>query len=360
MTTTTIKNVEILTTLDEDPHVSFFAWDMEVQDTAASMAKSIHPNGLLSEILTNDQWAAYPGNTTMDQHGQPQVAARYQPPAYVDIVATMTNAEMYVAKANNDRLQLWIDSTETLKRALIKSLGKVVRQVIKDKKVRFQQMSVSALVTEVRTRYGNMQRDTKLTLKERMATLLPTIDGLDTHVSNLQDMFDISETAGFPVDMDDQVDIFRESVCAQPLIGKLLETFDLTFPDAKTVSFDQVTAYLILHLPNLKHSQMTATRASANLVAATAYSTLEAESKRLKAENEKLKRKRTPTDKQRSTIVRKTKRAKVRARVPATQHPEPAMVIPRPSNTVMAMDPSAAILLPSASYSLAIRSSLGQ
>jgi hypothetical protein len=214
-------------------------------------------------------------------------------------------------------------------------------------------MSVSALVTKVHARYGNMPRDTKLTLKERMATLLPTIDGLDTHVSNLQDMFDISETAGFPVDMDDQVEIFRESVCAQPLIGKLLETFDLEFPDAKTVSFDQVTAYLILHLPNLKHSQMTATRASANLVAATAYSTLEAESKRLKAENKKLKRKRTPTDKQRS---KKDKKGKGKGRVPVTPHPEHATVIPRPSNIVMAMDTSAAILLPSVSYSRAIKS----
>jgi hypothetical protein len=39
---------------------------------------------------------------------------------------------------------------------------------------------------------------------------------------------------------------------------------------------------------------MTATRASANLVAATAYTTLEVESKRLKAEVENLKRKKTP------------------------------------------------------------------
>ena len=289
--------MEILTTMDEDPHVVFFPWEMEVQDIAAGMAKSIHPNGLLSTVLTDEQWAAYPGNTTVDQNGQPQVVARYQPPAYVDIDDTMSNTALYVAKASNDRLQTWIDATETLKRALIKSLGKVVRQIIKDKKVRFQQMSVSDLVTKVRTRFGNMQRDTQLTLTERMATLLPTLDGFDTHVSNLQDMYDISENAGYPVDAKRQVEIFRESVCAQPLVGKLLETFDLKFPDAKTVSFEQVTAYLTLHLPNLKHSQMTATRASANLLAATAYSTLEAESKRLTAENEKLKRKRAANDK---------------------------------------------------------------
>ncbi len=107
--TTTTKNVEILATLDEDPHVSFFLWEMEVQDIAASMAKSLHPQRLLSDILTDVQWAAYPGNSTLDANGQTQIAARFQLPVYVDIVNTMTNVELYVAKAGNDRLQLWID-----------------------------------------------------------------------------------------------------------------------------------------------------------------------------------------------------------------------------------------------------------
>ena len=78
--TTTVKTVEILTTLEEDPHVSFFPWEMEVQDIASSMAKSIHPNGLLSDILTDAQWAAYTGNSTVDANGQQQIAARFQLP----------------------------------------------------------------------------------------------------------------------------------------------------------------------------------------------------------------------------------------------------------------------------------------
>ena len=296
--TTTIKNVEILATLDEDPHVSFFPWEMEVQDIAASMAKSLHPQGLLSDILTDVQWAAYPGNSTLDANGQTQIAARFQLPVYVDIVNTMTNVELYVAKAGNDRLQLWIDSTETLKRAVIKSLGRVVRQMVKDKKVRFQTMSVSTILARVRARYGKMQRDTKLSLRDRMLTLMPTLDGLDTHISNLQDMFDVSEIAGSIINEDRKVEMFRETVCAHPLITKLLETFDMDFPDAQLVTYEQIAAYLVVHLPNLKHSQTTATRATANLLTATAYSTLEAETQRLKAENDKLKRKRPNQTKQ--------------------------------------------------------------
>jgi hypothetical protein len=55
--TTPVKTVEIVTILEEDPHVTFFAWESDVHDVASSMAKSIHPLGLLSEILTDAQWS---------------------------------------------------------------------------------------------------------------------------------------------------------------------------------------------------------------------------------------------------------------------------------------------------------------
>jgi hypothetical protein len=45
--TTAVKAVEILTTLAEDPHFMFFPWQLDVHDTAAGMAKSIHLNGCL-------------------------------------------------------------------------------------------------------------------------------------------------------------------------------------------------------------------------------------------------------------------------------------------------------------------------
>ena len=159
MSTTTVKNVEILTTMENDPHVTFFSWESDVQDIASGMAKSIHQHGLLSEILTDAQWAAYPGNSTIDHAGNIQIAARYQPPGYVDIHAGMNNIEVYVTKASNDKLQLWIDSREALKRAILKSLGRVVRQVIKASKVRFQLMSVSDIMARVRQRYGTMEKN---------------------------------------------------------------------------------------------------------------------------------------------------------------------------------------------------------
>jgi hypothetical protein len=164
---TAVKSVEILSTLEGDPHVLFFPWQLDVHDVAAGMAKSIHRNGLLSEILTDEQWANYPGNTTTN-NGQVQIAPRYQPPQYVEVTGTMTSVELYVAKSNNDKLQLWIDTGEALKRAVIKSLGRVVRQVVQQGKTRFQQLTVSEILARVRARYGQMQKDTNTDLKERM------------------------------------------------------------------------------------------------------------------------------------------------------------------------------------------------
>jgi hypothetical protein len=292
--TTSTKNVEILTSLAEAPHVSFFPWQLDVYDIASGMAKSIHPNGLLSAILTDEEWAAYPGNTTTDNQGNVQIALRYQVPVYMDINNNMSSVELYVAKSSNDRLQIWIDAEESLKRAVIQSLGKTVRQVIRDSKTRFQRMSVADILARVTERYDTMQKDTKASLKEKMMTMLQTMDSLDTHISDLRELFDISTTTGFPIDEDRKVDMFRETVCAHPLIVKVLESFDIDFPNGKLVTYNQISAYLVLHLPNLKHAQMTATRAAANLIAATAFSTLETESKRLQAELAQLKRKRPP------------------------------------------------------------------
>ncbi len=63
-------------------------------------------------------------------------------------------------------------------------------------------MSVSDIMVRVKARFGDMQQNTKLNLKERMLTVLKTTDGLDIHISDLQGVFDVSETAGFPMKKD--------------------------------------------------------------------------------------------------------------------------------------------------------------
>ena len=111
--------VEILTTLEDEPHVAFYAWELDVRNTAASICKAI----------TDAQWNAYAANISTDQNGQLVIAARYGPPAHVVVNDTMSQIALYVAKTSNDQLLEWINGEEALKQAIVKSLGRVVRQV---------------------------------------------------------------------------------------------------------------------------------------------------------------------------------------------------------------------------------------
>jgi hypothetical protein len=79
---------------------------MDVQDAATTLARTLHPLGLLSSILTDCQWEAYPGNTTMDAQGQVHIAPRYTPPAYTELDPQTNSVQLYIAKESNDRLQL--------------------------------------------------------------------------------------------------------------------------------------------------------------------------------------------------------------------------------------------------------------
>ncbi len=117
--------VEIFTNLEEDPKIHFFPWELEVRNAAASLCRTITPRGLLSVLLTDEQWNAYSANRTVDAQGQVVIAARYVPPVHVQVNDTMTSVMLYVAKSTNDQLLEWVTGEETMKQAIIKSLGPV-------------------------------------------------------------------------------------------------------------------------------------------------------------------------------------------------------------------------------------------
>ncbi len=61
--------IEILTTLDEEPRVNFFPWELDVRNSATASCKTLCRTGLLSSLLKNAQWADYPTNITTDAQG---------------------------------------------------------------------------------------------------------------------------------------------------------------------------------------------------------------------------------------------------------------------------------------------------
>ncbi len=114
---------KIALNLEEDPELSYFSWKGQVEDAASSVATLVEPTGLLTLILKDPAWALYPPNRSVSPGGTLTVAARPVLPAHVPITAGMSNAQISVAKYSNDRHTIWHKAKDTLKAAIIRSLG---------------------------------------------------------------------------------------------------------------------------------------------------------------------------------------------------------------------------------------------
>ena len=332
MTSSKKPTIAILTTLEEEPHVNFFPWELDVRNAAASTCKAISPLRLLSLVLTDPQWDAYPANQIVNQAGLAVIAPRYVPPAYVEVNDTMNSVQLYVAKSSNDKLMDWVNGEEALKTAIEISLGRVVSQVVRCPTNGFTLMSILDIMAAVRARYGLMQKDTRASLDARMTARLQSTQVFDAHLSNLAQQFVISQIGGFPVNEDEKVRLFRESVFGHPLIAKALEKYDFDFPDSRTQTFQSISAYVLLNLPNLQDASRAAERATANIMTSEVYLTLEAENK-----NSSLRKSKRSVEEARAK--EKATRSKRRAGSRATKPTKPTNRR-SPSCTAMLMVPN--------------------
>ena len=282
---TTLKSpvVKILRTLDEDPKVQFFPWEMAVRTAAAALCKTITPRGLLSAVLNEAQGDSYSANISLDpQSGLPVIAPRFTPPVHVTINDTMTHAGLYAARTSNDQLLEWTKIEEALKTAIIESLGPVISQIIQHAEDGFTLVTIRDIMDKLRAKYGRMRKNTKLALKERMTARLSSTEAFDTHVSTLRENFTISYIGGQIINEDKKVDYLRESVSGHVLIDKALSQYDFEHPDETTQTFEGIVAYVEEHLPNLQTASKVTAQATANIMTSEAYLTLEAENKSLK------------------------------------------------------------------------------
>ena len=99
-------NSDIGISLEHDPELMYWTWKVHTEDAAANLATIVETTGLLSEMLTYEEWDAYPANRSASPGGTVAVAARPAAPAHEVIVGGMTNAQISVAKYNNDRQDL--------------------------------------------------------------------------------------------------------------------------------------------------------------------------------------------------------------------------------------------------------------
>jgi hypothetical protein len=153
------------------PRVNFFPWELEVRNEAASVCKTLCHTGLLSTLLTNAQWANYPTNITTDSQGNVVIAPPYVPQPYVQLNDQMSNVALMVARTSNEQTLEWITGEETLKAAIVKSLGRVIRQIIPDPNNGLTLMTISEIMDKVRAMYDRMRKTTNNSLAERMTPM---------------------------------------------------------------------------------------------------------------------------------------------------------------------------------------------
>ena len=109
--------------LEHDPELLYWTWKVHAENAAANMATLVQPTGLLTSMLTVTEWDAYGANRSVTPNGTVVIAPRPLEPTHDPIINGMTNAQISVAKYNNDRHQIWHEATATLKKGIIASLG---------------------------------------------------------------------------------------------------------------------------------------------------------------------------------------------------------------------------------------------
>ena len=65
MPSTSDTQLIIKQTLDTDPEINFIPCELNIQDIAATKARNLHPRGLLSLVLNQNQWNTHALNTSI-------------------------------------------------------------------------------------------------------------------------------------------------------------------------------------------------------------------------------------------------------------------------------------------------------
>jgi hypothetical protein len=76
--------------LENDPELLYWSWKVHAENVAANMATIVQPTGLLSEILTDQEWDDYAANRSYSPEGNTlTIAPRPKAPSHEPIAAGM-------------------------------------------------------------------------------------------------------------------------------------------------------------------------------------------------------------------------------------------------------------------------------
>jgi hypothetical protein len=168
------------------------------------------------------------------------------------ITAGMTNANIAVAKYNNDRHLIWHDALAFFKSALIQSLGPTLEGTIGPPPDGFKQLSVRQIGDAVRAKYGTVDQMALAKLEEALTSPLGHVADLDKHLASFKRHMFMQTAAGYSIEEYRKVRMFRQSVSAHHQIAQCLRDYDKDFPDPLTATYQSITEYVVRHLPNIR------------------------------------------------------------------------------------------------------------
>ena len=253
-TTESADQYHIATTLDVDPDINYFSWKLNVEDVAAGAATLIEPTGLLTTVMSDAQWNAYPDNITITPaQGNTQATTTITPrpvePKHKTIAAGMTGPQIAVIKYGNDRHETWHNAKEKLKASIIRSLGPTLAGTVGPSPLGFKVMNMRDIITKVEAKYATVDWTSLNKMDDIMMTPLDNIANLDQHLARLTRHINMSVAAGFEVEEHRRVKMFRQSVQHHPQIARTLASFDEAHPNPKTHTYAQITAHVGTQLP---------------------------------------------------------------------------------------------------------------
>ena len=243
---------EIGVSLEHDPELMYFTWKVNVQNRAANMATIVDRTGLLSLILTDEEWNAYSANRSVAPDGTIVIAPRPLPPVHIPITNGMTNANIAVAKYNNDRHATWHEAQETFKEMIIRSLGSTLEGTIGPPPNGFTLLTVQQIVTAVKAKYGTVDQMALAKMEDILTSPLDHVQNLDKHLANLKQHMMMQIAAGYQIEEYRKVSIFKRSVIGHHQIAQCLQDFDKEFTDPLANTYDQITAYVAKRLPTIR------------------------------------------------------------------------------------------------------------
>jgi hypothetical protein len=149
---TTSTPILISPSLETDPENNRQAWLLSIRTTASSLGRAYFPDGLLSTGIcdTDAEWAAA---NPVANAGDPPIP-RPIPQQPGPLPGNAGNAAIYNAGLQRDACVFYHDALPNLKRAILDSVGSVIRQALYNSATGFQHLTIIDILTYVSTHYG--------------------------------------------------------------------------------------------------------------------------------------------------------------------------------------------------------------